>query len=124
MDSSLVSQEAKKRSSRKQVMRNWSRQDTVIFQDFGMNRRQWRELPSHERKAFRLAWMAQQEETDTIKPTRTPGYVYVLRHPRYADLARWARRSNRLFVFASITVPVPIKSIATITCVASTIRVR
>jgi hypothetical protein len=88
MDSSLVSQEAKKRCSRNQVNRTWNRQDTVIFQSFGMTRREWRELPNNERKAFRLAWMAQQEETDTIKPTWTPGYVYVLRHPRYADLCK------------------------------------
>lgn len=88
MDSSLVSQEAKKRFFKNQENRKWNRQDTLIFQSFGMTRREWRELPVHERKTLRLAWVAQQEETDTIKPNRTPGYVYVLRHPRYADLCK------------------------------------
>ena len=102
MDSSLVSQEAKKRFSKKQDSRNWSRQDTVIFQSFGMTRREWRDLPIHERKAFRLAWVAQQEDTDTIKPNWTPGYVYVLRHPRYADLCKvgeTAKPTDRLRVY-------------------------
>ena len=88
MDSSLVSQEAKKKSSRKQVGREWSRQDTLIFQTFGMTRREWRELPTHERKLSAWRGWLQQEEPDTIKPNRTPGYVYVLRHPRYADLSK------------------------------------
>lgn len=104
MASSLVSPEAKKRSSRKQVGREYSRQNTLIFQSFGMTRREWRELPKHERKAFRLAWVAQQEEPDTIKPNRTPGYVYVLRHPRYADLSKvgeTVRPTERLRVYNS-----------------------
>lgn len=104
MDSSLVSQEAKKRFSKNKRNRDYNRKDTVVFQSFGMNRREWRKLPSHERKAFRLAWVTQQEETDTIQPNRTPGYVYVLRHPRYADLCKvgeTVKPTHRLTVYNS-----------------------
>lgn len=93
MDLQSAQQQALKRSSNNQKRRERGRRDTLIFQSLGMTQAQWRTLPQTERTAFRLAWVTEQEETQTC-PTKSPGYVYVLRHPRYADLCKVGETIN------------------------------
>lgn len=94
MDSSSVNQEKTRKSSERINKRKFNRKESLIWRTFGMNRVSWRSLPVTERKAFRVAWAAMQEETHTTKPSWTPGYVYVLRHPRYADLCKIGETIN------------------------------
>ena len=66
----------------------------MIYQALGMTQAVWRNnLTPSQRKAFRVAWEAQQEEAQ-IEALKSPGYVYVLRHPRYAELCKVGETVN------------------------------
>jgi len=94
MDSQSAKHQAKKRFSRNQGRRERHRRDTSIYQALGMTQAVWRNnLTPSQRKAFRVAWEAQQEEAQ-IEALKSPGYVYVLRHPRYAELCKVGETVN------------------------------